>query len=176
MARGTFPPSVSSPTDALLWVSCKEKKVVLHDHSTAVASWTLPLTDGCSLISRPLSSSPSCSSHVLQSEATRPLSRVVSSRPASYALFLREKCPRLSLTFTALMLPKTASGVPGDVALDFGRSGGAFGDMQNLVGAALRSSRGAPAGAGRLRFAPPPVTLTSIPRRRGRLPADSTLK
>lgn len=161
----------------MLWVSCKEKKVVLHDHSTAVASGTLPLTDGCSLISRPLSSSPSCSSHVLQSEATRPLSRVVSSRPASYALFLREKCPRLSLTFTALMLPKTASGVPGDVALDFGRSGGAFGDMQNLVGAALRSSRGAPAGAGRLRPPPPtPVTLTSIARRRGRLPADSTLK
>lgn len=160
----------------MLWVSCKEKKVVLHDHSTAVASGTLPLTDGCSLISRPLSSSPSCSSHVLQSEATRPLSRVVSSRPASYALFLREKCPRLSLTFTALMLPKTASGVPGDVALDFGWSGGTFGDMQNLVGAALRS-RGAPAGAGRLCFAPPPpVTLTSIPRRRGRLPADSTLK
>lgn len=54
------------------------------------------------------------------------------------------------------MLPKTASGVPGDVALDFGWSGGTFGDMQNLVGAALRSSRGAPAGAGRLRFAPPP--------------------
>lgn len=73
------------------------------------------------------------------------------------------------------MLPKTASGVLGDVALGFCRYGGAFGDMQNLVGAALRS-RGAPAGAGRLRFAPPPVTLTSIPRRRGRLPADSTLK
>lgn len=55
------------------------------------------------------------------------------------------------------MLPKTASGVPGDVALDFGRSGGAFGDMQNLVGAALRSSRDAPAGARRLR---PPPTYT----------------
>lgn len=123
---------------------------------------------------------PSKLSQLFQSRPSErsdpPPSRVVSSRPASYALFLREKCPRLSLTFTALMLPKTASGVPGDVALDFGRSGGAFGDMQNLVGAALRSSRGAPAGAGRLRFPPLPVTLTSIPRRRGRLPADSTLK
>lgn len=156
-----------------------KKRVILHSHSTAVAVGTFTLTDDYALIPRLLSSFTSCS-RTKWPNPGHGLRRVV--LPLS-AFFILEKFPHLSLTFMTLMLLKTASGVLGDVALDFGWSGGSLqwhSDYSYLARTSwtqccvlLVAPRQGPGD-----FVLPSllVTLTSIARWRWHLPADSTMK
>lgn len=169
MAHGTFSPNYLGECSSHLshhppMLCCgfrAKKKVISHNHSTAVAVRTSTLTDDYSLISRILSSFPSCSSNVFQSKMIQPRSRVALSCPASFHLLRSGIISSYVLDFHGLTALEDGIG-------DTGRRvprcwlGRWFLTMmfrlfilgKNVVDAVPCSSHGAPPGAGWLRFAP----------------------